>query len=169
MVRGAGRRSWRLRDRGRRPRRDRPAADERAEAPAPGEYEHRHTKEWSARVEAADAFVFVHPEYNHGITAPLKNALDYLSQEWAYKPLGLVSYGSVSAGTRAAQMIKQVAVYLKLFTVAEAVSIPFVSRLVDDDEFKPTEMVEKAAPAMLGELVRLEAALRALRRIGRPD
>jgi NAD(P)H-dependent FMN reductase len=128
------------------------------------EYEHGHTKEWSARVEAADAFVFVHPEYNHGITAPLKNALDYLSHEWAYKPLGLVSYGSVSAGTRAAEMIKQVAVYLKLFTVAEAVSIPFVSRQIGDDgRFEPTELVEKAAPAMLDELARLEAALRSLR------
>jgi NAD(P)H-dependent FMN reductase len=128
------------------------------------EYEHRHTKDWSARVEAADAFAFVHPEYNHGMTAPLKNALDYLSQEWAYKPLGLVSYGSVSAGTRAAQMIKQVAVYLKLFTVAEAVSIPFVSRRIGGDgKFEPDEMVEKSADGMLGELVRLEAALRPLR------
>jgi NAD(P)H-dependent FMN reductase len=128
------------------------------------EYEHRHTKDWSARVEAADAFVFVHPEYNHGITAPLKNALDYLSQEWAYKPLGLVSYGSVSAGTRAAQMIKQVAVYLKLFTVAEAVSIPFVSRRIGDDgEFEPDEMTDRAAAAMLDEMLRLEAALRPLR------
>ena len=128
------------------------------------EYEHQHTKDWSARVEAADAFVFVHPEYNHGMTAPLKNALDYLHQEWAYKPLGLVSYGSVSAGTRAAQMIKQVAVYLKLFTVAEAVSIPFVSRRIGDDgKFEPDEMVEKAADGMLAEMLRLEAALRPLR------
>jgi NAD(P)H-dependent FMN reductase len=128
------------------------------------EYEHQHTKDWSARVEAADAFVFVHPEYNHGITAPLKNALDYLSHEWAYKPLGLVSYGSVSAGTRAAQMIKQVAVYLKLFTVGEAVSIPFVSRRIGDDgTFAPDEMVEKAADGMLAELLRLDRALRPLR------
>jgi NAD(P)H-dependent FMN reductase len=128
------------------------------------EYEHEHTKEWSARVEAADAFVFVHPEYNHGMTAPLKNALDYLHQEWAYKPLGLVSYGSVSAGTRAAQMIKQVAVYLKLFTVAEAVSISFVSRRIGEDgEFVADEMVEKSADGMLVEMIRLEAALRPLR------
>lgn len=128
------------------------------------EYEHEHTKEWSARVEAADAFVFVHPEYNHGMTAPLKNALDYLSHEWAYKPLGLVSYGSVSAGTRAAQMIKQVAVYLKLFTAAEAVSIPFVSRRIGEDgRFAPDERVEKAADGMLTELLRLEGALRPLR------
>jgi hypothetical protein len=61
-------------------------------------------------------------------------------------------------------MIKQVAVYLKLFTVAEAVSVPFVSRQIGEDgKFEPTELVEKAAPAMLDELVRLEAALRPLR------
>jgi NAD(P)H-dependent FMN reductase len=135
-----------------------------AKHPRLGEYEHRHTREWSGRVEGADAFVFVHPEYNHGITAPLKNALDYLHQEWAYKPLGLVSYGSVSAGTRAAQMIKQVAVYLKLFTAAEVVSIPFVRRRIGDDgKFEPEELTEKAADGMLTELVRLEAALRSLR------
>jgi NAD(P)H-dependent FMN reductase len=128
------------------------------------EYEHQHTKDWSARVEAADAVVFVHPEYNHGMTAPLKNALDYLHQEWAYKPLGLVSYGSVSAGTRAAQMIKQVAVYLKLFPTAEAVSIPFFRQFLDDDgKFEPNEMTENSADAMLDELLRLEAALRPLR------
>ena len=64
-------------------------------------YTQPHTLEWSARVDAADAFVFVHPEYNYGYTAPLKNALDYLNQEWAYKPVGFVSYGGISAGTRA--------------------------------------------------------------------
>ena len=61
-------------------------------------YTHQHTLDWSARVEAADAFVFVMPEYNYGFTAPLKNAIDYLHAEWAYKPVGLVSYGGVAAG-----------------------------------------------------------------------
>jgi NAD(P)H-dependent FMN reductase len=65
------------------------------------------------RVDAADAFAFVHPEYNYGMTAPLKNALDFLNEEWRYKPVGLVSYGGVSAGTRASQMIKQVATTLE--------------------------------------------------------
>jgi NAD(P)H-dependent FMN reductase len=78
------------------------------------EYTHQHTKDRSAWVDAASAFVFVHPQYTYGMTAPLKNALDFLNQEWQYKPVGLVSYGGVSAGTRAAQMIKQVAT-LKLF------------------------------------------------------
>lgn len=128
------------------------------------EYTHQHTKDWSARVDAADAFAFVHPEYNYGMTAPLVNALDYLNQEWAYKPLGLVSYGGVSAGTRAAQQIKQVATTLRLFPLFEAVSIPFVAEFIGDDgALEPNGVMEKAAGAMLNELVRVEAALRPLR------
>ena len=53
-------------------------------------YEHQHTKDWSATVERADAYVFVTPEYNHSFPASVKNALDYLSLEWADKPAGLV-------------------------------------------------------------------------------
>src|ERR1700710_930920 len=95
-------------------------------------YTQEHTKAWSARVDRADAFVFVHPEYNYGMTAPLKNAIDFLSLEWNYKPVGLVSYGRVSAGTRAAQMIKQVVTTLKLFPIFEAVSIPFVAQFIGE-------------------------------------
>ena len=103
-------------------------------------YQHAHTKAWSARVEAADAFVFVSPEYNHGLSAPLKNAIDYLSQEWQYKPLGLVTYGGVSAGTRAAQMIKPIVAALKMVPMVEAVTIPFVSQFVDETgKFAPNE------------------------------
>jgi NAD(P)H-dependent FMN reductase len=128
------------------------------------EYTHQHTKDWSARVDAADAFAFVHPEYNYGMTAPLKNALDYLNQEWKYKPLGFVSYGGVSAGTRAAQMIKQVATTLGMYPIFEAVSIPFVAEFVGEGgAIVPNEVMEKAAASMLDELVRVSAALRPLR------
>src|SRR3954464_13099564 len=64
-------------------------------------YEHQHTKDWSARVGAADAFVMITPEYNHSYNAPLKNAIDFLHKEWEYKPVGFVSYGGIAAGTRA--------------------------------------------------------------------
>ena len=128
------------------------------------EYTHQHTKDWSAQVEAADAFVFVHPEYNYGINAPLKNALDYLNAEWKYKPLGLVSYGGVSAGTRAAQMIKQVATTLGMFPLFEAVSIPFVAEFVGEGgAIVPKSVMEKAADAMLDELLRVNAAFSQLR------
>jgi NAD(P)H-dependent FMN reductase len=128
------------------------------------EYTHQHTKDWSARVAAADAFVFVHPEYNYGLNAPLKNALDYLNQEWKYKPLGLVSYGGVSAGTRAAQMIKQVVTTLGMFPLFEAVSIPFVAEFVGEGgEIVPNQVMEKAADGMLDELLRVSAAFEQLR------
>ena len=62
------------------------------------QYEHAHTRAWSASVAAADAFVLVTPEYNHGPTPALINALDYVYHEWHYKPAAFVSYGGVSGG-----------------------------------------------------------------------
>lgn len=128
------------------------------------QYTHQHTKDWSARVERADAFVFVMPEYNYGFSAPLKNAIDYLNIEWQYKPVGFVSYGGVSAGTRAVQMIKQVVTTLKMMPVNEAVSIPFVAQFVDENGIlHANEVMDAAADAMLTELQRLTEALAPLR------
>jgi NAD(P)H-dependent FMN reductase len=132
--------------------------------PRLGRYVHEHTKAWSARVDAADAFVFVMPEYNYGFNAPLKNAIDYLNREWMYKPVGFVSYGGVSGGTRAMQMVKQVITAVKMTAVYESVSIPFVRELLDDDQtLSANESMDAAAADMLGELQRLEKALRPLR------
>ncbi|SCL51663.1 NADPH-dependent FMN reductase [Micromonospora chersina] len=127
-------------------------------------YEHQHTRDWSATIDRADAFLIVMPEYNYGYTAPLKNAIDYLAHEWAYKPVGLVSYGGVSAGTRAAQMIKQVLTTLKMTPIPEAVHIPFVAQFVDEDgALRPNETMDASAEAMLDELVHWTAALAPLR------
>ena len=60
------------------------------------QYTKDHTKAWSASVNAADAFVFVTPEYNYGPPPSLTNALDFVFWEWQYKAVGLVSYGGVS-------------------------------------------------------------------------
>jgi NAD(P)H-dependent FMN reductase len=127
-------------------------------------YTQQHTRAWSASVEQADAFVFVMPEYNHGFNAPLKNAIDYLHDEWFYKPVGLVSYGGVSAGTRAAQMLTHVLSTLKMVPIPEAVSIPFVAQFLDDDgQIQANEVMETAATTMLDELVRWTTALATLR------
>lgn len=132
--------------------------------PRLGRYTQQHTRDWSAKVSEADAFVFVMPEYNFGYNAELKNAIDYLHSEWRYKPVGMVSYGGVSAGTRAVQMIKQVVTTLKMTPVFEAVSIPFVHQFIDEDKrLVPNEIMRGAAKAMLDELVRMTEALRPLR------
>jgi NAD(P)H-dependent FMN reductase len=129
-----------------------------------GNYVHQHTKDWSAKIEAADAFIFVTPEYNHGMSAPLKNALDYLHREWQFKPVGFVSYGGVAAGTRAVQMIKQVVASLKMMPLVEAVPIAFVNQFFDDaQQFRPNDQTESALATMLNELARVGTALRALR------
>jgi NAD(P)H-dependent FMN reductase len=128
-------------------------------------YTHQHTKDWSAIIDASDAFVFVMPEYNYGFNAPLKNAIDYLNAEWAYKAVGFVSYGGISAGTRAVQMIKQVVTTLKMTPLFEAVSIPFVAQFIDTQgRIQPNEVMNAAADAMLGELARVTAALSPLRK-----
>jgi NAD(P)H-dependent FMN reductase len=128
------------------------------------EYTHQHTKDWSAIVEASDAFVIVTPEYNHGYPAPLKNAIDYLQQEWRDKPVGFVSYGGVSAGTRAVQQLKQVVATLKMLPVLEAVSIPFHPQFIGPDgRVQANDIMVQAADAMLDELVRVGGALRPLR------
>lgn len=127
-------------------------------------YTHQHTRDWSAAIDEADAFVFVMPEYNYGYNAELKNAIDYLVHEWAYKPVGLVSYGGVAAGTRAAQMIKQVVTALKMTPLSEAVSIPFVQQFLTDDKvIEPNDIMTSSAKAMLDEMVRVAQALRPLR------
>src|SRR5580700_8735100 len=128
------------------------------------QYTQEHTKQWSAKVDAADAFAFVMPEYNYGFNAPLKNAIDFLHQEWQHKPVGFVSYGGISAGTRAVQMIKQVVTTLNMFALNEAVSIPFVAQFIDDEgEIDASEAMEKAADALLAGLLRMSGALAGLR------
>ncbi len=131
--------------------------------PVKKQYMFDHTKAWSETVEAAGAFLFVMPEYNHAMTAPLKNAIDYLSQEWGYKPVGFVSYGGVSGGLRAVQQVKQTVAALKMTAVSEAVTIPSVASLVHDGVFAPEERLTTAANTMLGQLRRWAITLTPLR------
>jgi NAD(P)H-dependent FMN reductase len=132
--------------------------------PRLGDYQHQHTKDWSATISRGDAYVFVIPEYNYGFNAATKNAIDYLHKEWQHKPIGFVSYGGVAAGTRAVQMLKQVVTTLRMVPVFESVNIPFVQQFLDDErKFRPNDVLEQAATEMLDELLKVSGALRQLR------
>jgi len=125
------------------------------------QYVHQHTIDWSRTVERSDAFVFVTPEYNFGYSAALKNAIDYLSQEWADKAVGFVSYGGVAGGTRAVQQLKQVVTALKMIPVAESVNLPFFTQFIDDSgTVRPNDVMTRSAYAMLDELARITALIR---------
>ncbi len=128
------------------------------------QYVNPHTHEWSGKVDAADAFVFVTPEYNHGYPASLKNAIDFLHNEWRHKPVGFVSYGGVAAGTRSVEQLQQVVTALRMTPVIEQVNIPFYQQFIDGDGVvQANEVMEQASDAMLDQLVRLEESLRPLR------
>jgi NAD(P)H-dependent FMN reductase len=130
-----------------------------------GDCEHEHTKRWSATVDRADAFVFVIPEYNHGVNGAIKNAIDFLNREWQYKPAGICSYGGVAAGTRAAAHLIPMLAVLKCVTLAEQVNIPFVRQFVGDDgAIEPNDVMVKASDAMYTELLRWVEAMAVLRR-----
>ena len=114
-------------------------------------------------VERGDAYVFVTPEYNHSFNAVLKNALDYLHQEWQHKAAGFVSYGGLSGGTRAVNSLRQVVSTLKMIPVVEAVNLPFYRSSCEDGTVKPNDVMTGAADAMLAELAKLTGALRPMR------
>ena len=132
--------------------------------PRLAEYEQEHTKAWSKIVKASDAFVFVSPEYNFSAPPALLNAIDFLFHEWAYKPAGFVSYGGISGGIRAVQMLKQPLIAMKVVGIPESVTIPFFTKLMEDGAFKATEALEKSVVAMLDELLRWTEALATLRK-----
>ena len=127
-------------------------------------YQQTHTKAWSASVSAADAYTFVTPEYNYGPTPALVNALDCLYREWNYKPCGFVSYGGMAGGVRGVQVSKLQVTAVKMMPMAEGVSIPSVTQMIDDQRvFTSNELIRKAATQMLNELHRWAEALRPMR------
>lgn len=143
---------------------DLPLFDEPAH-PVLGRYEGAHTKRWSEAVARCDAFVFVTAEYNHGPPSPLLNAIAYVAKEWAYKPLGFLSYGGTSGGLRAVQVLKQMVVALKMMPIPEAVVVHQVGPLIDRESmrFLAGESHEAAVAPMLDELARWTKAMAALR------
>lgn len=127
------------------------------------QYTKPHTIAWSEAVDAQDAFAIVMPEYNFSFTAPLKNAIDYLSQEWQYKPAALVSYGGISGGMRAAQQFKQVLTTLNMMPIKESMALPFAMNAIVDGVFQPTDTHHAQAATMFTELQRWTGALQMLR------
>jgi len=141
-----------------------PFMDEPAH-PARRAYTKAHTIAWSERVDAADGFILVSPEYNHSYSPVLKNALDYLAQEWKHKPVSIVSYGGVSAGTRGAAALEQVLTTLGLVKTGANVEINFVAQHVRDGQFHPDDKHDSILHTALNQMYDLHEALSSLRAV----
>jgi NAD(P)H-dependent FMN reductase len=116
------------------------------------------------RVEQAEAFVLITPEYNHSFPAPLKNAIDWHSKEWHAKPVGFVSYGGASGGLRAVEQLRQVFAELHTVTVQRAVSFHSAWAYFDEQgQPKDAERYTRVARTMLDQIVWWARALRAAR------
>ena len=130
--------------------------------PSMRQYTKQHTLDWSARVDASDAFVFVTPEYNHSYSPALKNAIDFLGQEWWRKPVGFVSYGGISAGSRGVVAMEPVLLTVGMVKTGPNVELPFAGTQVADGVFTPTDKQAAILDKVLAELDDLAVALRPL-------
>ena len=130
--------------------------------PSMGQYSQPHTKAWAAAIAALDGFVFVTPEYNHGPSGALKNAIDYLYREWNYKAAGFVSYGS-AGGVRAVEQLRLVMGDLKVADARAQVMLSLYTDFEQFSVFKPDPRHERSLQDMLDELVALSRALKPLR------
>jgi NAD(P)H-dependent FMN reductase len=130
--------------------------------PSLGQYSKPHTKAWAAKIATFDAYVFVTPEYNHGTSGALKNAIDFLYAEWNNKAAGFVSYGSAS-GVRAVEQLRLVMGEQQIADVRAQVMLSLYTDFENFTTFKPAAFHEKAVNAMLDQLVSWGRALKTVR------
>jgi NAD(P)H-dependent FMN reductase len=130
--------------------------------PSLGQYSHSHTREWAAKIGSFDAYVFVTPEYNHGISGALKNAIDYLFAEWNNKAAGFVSYGS-AGGARAVEQLRLVMGELMVATVRAQVLLSMFTDFEKFSVFKPDPRRKDEVNAMLDQVIAWGGALKTVR------
>ncbi|MEC0371427.1 NADPH-dependent FMN reductase [Paenibacillus chibensis] len=117
---------------------------------------------WNTKLAGLDGFVFIVQEYNHSITASLKNALDFARDAWNNKAAGIVSYGSVG-GARAAEHLRGI---LGELSVADVRIHPALSLFTDFENgtvFKPADLHLVNINGMLDQVLAWSGALKVLR------
>jgi len=127
-----------------------------------GQYSQLHTRIWSAKVASFDGYVFVTPEYNHGCSGALKNAIDFLYHEWGDKVAGFIGYG-YTMGARAIEQLRLVMAAVQVATVRPQVGLSLFTDFEGSTVFRPAAMQEKNVNLMLDHVIAWSGALRFLR------
>ncbi|MCF7834198.1 MAG: NAD(P)H-dependent oxidoreductase [Candidatus Pacebacteria bacterium] len=129
-------------------------------------YKNEAVARFTSKIAEGDAFVVVSPEYNHSTTGVLKNAFDWVYQEWNNKPIGFVSYGSVG-GARAVEHLRLIAVELQMAPIRNAVHIPgeqyFPVLFGKADAKEMFTNMQKSADGMISQLLWWTKALKVAR------
>jgi NAD(P)H-dependent FMN reductase len=127
--------------------------------PSGGNYQDPLQRRWAEKIAQGEGYLFISPEYNHGYSAVLKNALDYLYAEWARKPAGCIAYGSVK-GARSVEQLRLVLVELQMAPLRDAVHIADIWGKVQDGRFHADDSDAKQLQRVLDELCWWGNALR---------
>src|SRR5882672_4470052 len=130
--------------------------------PSLGQYSKPHTKVWAAKIGSFDGYVFVAPEYNHGISGALKNAIDFLFAEWNNKAAGFVSYGG-AGGARAVEQLRLVLAELQIATVRNQVLLSMFTDFENFSVFKPLARHDKSVNDVFDQVIAWGGAFQALR------
>ena len=142
---------------------DLPLLNEQAH-PMTQQYTQEATQRWSQSVASADAFIFVTPEYNYFPPAALVNAVQVVAKEWHYKPAAVVSYGGISGGLRAAQVLRQLLSNVNVYALTQPVPVPLFTQFVGEDGvFRPGELITDGVRQMLDEIHTVATTMTKLR------
>ncbi len=134
-------------------------------SPAYGPPKSEEARRWGAKLAEFDGLIFIVAEYNHSITAALKNALDYAYHEFIRKPAAFVGYGGVG-GARAIEQLRLIAVELQMVPTRSAVHInmePFVAVMKGEKSLADFDYLNKSAVGMFDELSWWAHALKSAR------
>jgi len=134
-----------------------------AAPPATGGYGDPLQQRGAAKIGAADGYILVSPEYNHGASAVLKNALDYLYAEWNRKPVAFVSFGN-AGGARAVEHLRAIAIELRMAPLGDAVHVLGAGDKLREGRFEADTQDEKQLARLLDNLTWWGAALQTARR-----
>ena len=131
-----------------------------------GNYQNAIGKRWAGKIGEADGYLVVAPEYNHGYSAVLKNALDFAYDEWSKKPMAFVSYSASStAGARGVEQLRLVAIELGLAPLQAALHIPGLPRDMATWDGSTDEKLQKKLDTVLTELAWWAGALKTARKV----
>lgn len=141
---------------------DLPHLNEPAPAAMGQKYIHAHTQKWAADIASYDGYIIVTPEYNHSIPGALKDAIDYLYNEWHNKAIGFVGYGLIG-GSRAVEHLRGIAGELQLADVRAQVALSIFTDFDDPTTPNPGPHHASTLATMLDQLSQWSHAMRALR------
>lgn len=124
-----------------------------------GVYKNPKGQAWAKEVAEADAFIFLVAEYNHGPTAVLKNAIDWVYEGWMNKPVGFVSYGGLVGGSRAVEQLRQIVGHVKLYPVPLAVHISRIESAFDENNQPHVPQLNDSLKNLVSQLKDLQKRL----------